>query len=90
MTHIGKASCSAVLLAALALSGGCGKAKAPPPGAPADGNAPPTVDLGPADGPNQGAGMDPSQIGAGRTARESGIKGEGQAPEQQAPNTGSP
>lgn len=90
MTSFGKASCGAVLLSAVLLAGGCGQPKAPPPGAPADAGAPPTVDLGPPGGPNQGAGIDPSQSGAGQIAREPGISGEGQAPEQQKPNTGSP
>lgn len=89
MTRYGTFGRGAVLLAALALSG-CGQSKAPPPGAPADAGAPPSVDLGPPGGPNQGAAMDPSQTGAGQIAREPGISGEGQAPEQQKPNTGSP
>jgi len=75
-----------MLLAGLVVVGnGCGKSKEPPPGG---GNeAPPMVDLGPAS--NQGAAEDPGQSGAGQEARESGIKGEGQAAEEQAPNTGS-
>ncbi len=88
MRNFGKVVWSGMLLLTLVVVGnGCGKPKDPPPGG--DPNAPPMVDLGPASDSNQGAGIDPSQAGAGREARESGIKGEGQGPEEQAPNTGS-
>jgi hypothetical protein len=85
MKTSGKVVSSAVLLLTLMVLG-CGKAKDPPPGDPA---APPTIDLGPAATQNQGAGIDPTQAGAGQEARNPGIQGEGQAPEQQPTNTGS-
>jgi len=87
-----RTACGVLLSTALLTSlSGCGQSKAPPPGAPTDTNAVPTVDLGAqSGGPNEGAAMDPTQTGAGVIAREPGITGEGQAPEEQRPNTGSP
>jgi len=80
-----------MLLLALVVAGsGCGKPKEPPPGGPSDPNAPPMVDLGPASAPNEGAGIDPSQAGAGQTSREPGTQGQGRAPQEQPSNTGSP
>jgi hypothetical protein len=87
--NMNQAARTVLLLATLAgVSTGCGKPKDPPPGAPADAtNAPPSVDLGPPVGVNEGTASDPTQPGAGSTTRQPGISGQGQAPEESSPGT---